>query len=100
MSADIKAIEDILLRISRLVEEIPEISELDLNPIFALQKDKAARSWMPESSLGFRKCAFTPQECEIGQSVCELLSRHPGIWKHPRAGVSFPDCMRALLVSF
>jgi acyl-CoA synthetase (NDP forming) len=34
--ADIKAIEDILLRISHLVEEIPEISELDLNPIFAL----------------------------------------------------------------
>jgi acetate---CoA ligase (ADP-forming) len=24
------------LRLSRLVEEIPEISELDLNPIFAL----------------------------------------------------------------
>jgi hypothetical protein len=33
---DINAIEDILLRISRLVEEIPDISELDLNPIFAL----------------------------------------------------------------
>jgi acyl-CoA synthetase (NDP forming) len=36
--ADIKAIEDILLRISRLVEEILEISEFDLNPIFALPK--------------------------------------------------------------
>lgn len=35
-AADIKAIGDILLRVSRLVEEIPEISELDLNPIFAL----------------------------------------------------------------
>jgi acetate---CoA ligase (ADP-forming) len=34
--ADIQAIEEILLRVSRLVEEIPEISELDLNPIFAL----------------------------------------------------------------
>jgi acyl-CoA synthetase (NDP forming) len=33
---DLKAIEDVLLRISRLVEEISEISELDLNPIFAL----------------------------------------------------------------
>jgi acetate---CoA ligase (ADP-forming) len=35
-AVDVKAIEDVLLRISRLVEEIPEISELDLNPIFAL----------------------------------------------------------------
>ena len=33
---DIPAIEDLLLRVSRLVEEIPEISELDLNPVFAL----------------------------------------------------------------
>lgn len=35
-AVDVKAIEEVLLRISRLVEEIPEISELDLNPIFAL----------------------------------------------------------------
>ena len=34
--ADVKAIEEVLLRVSRLVEDIPEISELDLNPIFAL----------------------------------------------------------------
>jgi acetate---CoA ligase (ADP-forming) len=35
-SADIEAIEDLLLRISRLVEEVPEITELDLNPVMAL----------------------------------------------------------------
>ena len=34
--ADIVAIEDILLRVARLVEEIPEIAELDLNPVVAL----------------------------------------------------------------
>ena len=34
--ADIPAIEELLLRIARLVEEVPEISELDLNPVFAL----------------------------------------------------------------
>ncbi|OGQ79874.1 MAG: GNAT family N-acetyltransferase [Deltaproteobacteria bacterium RIFCSPLOWO2_12_FULL_60_19] len=33
--ADVEAIEEILLRVSRLVEEVPEIGELDLNPIFA-----------------------------------------------------------------
>jgi acetyl coenzyme A synthetase (ADP forming)-like protein len=38
--ADVEAIEEVLLRISRLVDEIPEISELDLNPIFALAPGK------------------------------------------------------------
>jgi len=35
-AADVKAMEEILLRVSCLVREITEISELDLNPIFAL----------------------------------------------------------------
>jgi acyl-CoA synthetase (NDP forming) len=35
-SADIAAIEDLLLRVARLVEEVPEIAELDLNPVIAL----------------------------------------------------------------
>ena len=34
--ADVDAIEEVLLRVSRMVEDIPEIRELDLNPIFAL----------------------------------------------------------------
>ncbi|HEX7581193.1 MAG TPA: acetate--CoA ligase family protein, partial [Thermoanaerobaculia bacterium] len=32
--ADIDAIHDVLLRVSRLVEEVPDIAELDLSPIF------------------------------------------------------------------
>jgi acyl-CoA synthetase (NDP forming) len=35
-AADVKALEEVLLRISLLVEEVPEITEVDLNPIFAL----------------------------------------------------------------
>jgi acetate---CoA ligase (ADP-forming) len=34
--ADVGAIENVLLRLSRMVEEIPEIAELDLNPLVAL----------------------------------------------------------------
>lgn len=34
--ADQKAVQELLLRVSRLVEEVPEISELDLNPIFVM----------------------------------------------------------------
>ena len=42
-SADLEALEETLLRVSRLVEEIPEISELDLNPIFALPPGQGCR---------------------------------------------------------
>jgi acetyl coenzyme A synthetase (ADP forming)-like protein len=34
--ADTSAIEKLLLRVARLVEEVPEIAELDLNPVIAL----------------------------------------------------------------
>jgi acetyl coenzyme A synthetase (ADP forming)-like protein len=34
--ADVDAIQDVLLRVSRLAEEVPAITELDLNPVFAL----------------------------------------------------------------
>ncbi|HEU4685852.1 MAG TPA: GNAT family N-acetyltransferase [Nitrospira sp.] len=34
-AADLSALEEVLLRVSRLAEEIPEIQELDINPLFA-----------------------------------------------------------------
>ncbi|HEY7532712.1 MAG TPA: acetate--CoA ligase family protein, partial [Nitrospiraceae bacterium] len=40
---DLEALEEVLLRLSRLVEEIPEISELDLNPVFALSPGQGCR---------------------------------------------------------
>jgi acetate---CoA ligase (ADP-forming) len=36
-AADVPAIENLLLRVARLVEEVPQIAELDLNPVMALQ---------------------------------------------------------------
>jgi len=41
--ADLEALEETLLRVSRLVEQISEISELDLNPIFALPPGQGCR---------------------------------------------------------
>ncbi|MDE3224987.1 MAG: acetate--CoA ligase family protein, partial [Nitrospirota bacterium] len=41
--ADLEAIEEVLLRVSRLVEEIPEITEVDLNPLFALPPGEGCR---------------------------------------------------------
>jgi acetate---CoA ligase (ADP-forming) len=42
-AADVDAIEDVLLRVSRLVEELPEVGELDFNPIFALPPGQGCR---------------------------------------------------------
>jgi acyl-CoA synthetase (NDP forming) len=41
--ADIMAIQETLLRLSRLVEAVSEIVELDLNPVFALPPGKGCR---------------------------------------------------------
>jgi acetyl coenzyme A synthetase (ADP forming)-like protein len=41
--ADVAALEELLLRVSRLVEEVPEVSELDLNPVFALPPGQGCR---------------------------------------------------------
>ncbi len=40
--ADLDALEELLLRTSTMVEEIPEIKELDMNPVFALEPGKGA----------------------------------------------------------
>ena len=34
--ADLDALRELLLRLSRLADEVPEIAELDLNPVMAL----------------------------------------------------------------
>lgn len=41
--ADVEALQDALLRLSRLVEEIPEISEIDMNPVLALEPGQGCR---------------------------------------------------------
>ena len=33
---DMQALEQVLLRVSRLAEDLPEVAELDLNPVIAL----------------------------------------------------------------
>jgi acyl-CoA synthetase (NDP forming) len=39
-AADLAALEDVLLRVSRLAEEVQEIGEIDMNPIFALPEGR------------------------------------------------------------
>ncbi len=39
---DAEAMEDLLLRVSQMVEDIPEIAELDLNPVMVFREGKGA----------------------------------------------------------
>lgn len=41
--ADVSSLEEALLRLSRLVEHVPEIDQIDLNPVFALGPDEGYR---------------------------------------------------------
>ena len=41
--ADVDALRDILLRVSQLAEDLPEVVELDLNPVIALSPGKGCR---------------------------------------------------------
>jgi acyl-CoA synthetase (NDP forming) len=41
--ADLAALEELLLRVSRLAEEVPEIGEIDLNPVFAFPPGEGCR---------------------------------------------------------
>lgn len=43
-AADVPALEEALLRLSRLVEAVPEIAGLDLNPLFALPPGEGYRA--------------------------------------------------------
>lgn len=60
-AADVAALEDLLLRVSRFVEEVPEIHELDLNPVFALSPGQGCR--IVDARIGLkctRKMPETP----------------------------------------
>ena len=41
--ADVEALAEVVLRVSRIAEEIPEIGELDLNPVIVLDRGKGCR---------------------------------------------------------
>jgi acyl-CoA synthetase (NDP forming) len=41
--SDTAALQDLLLRVSALIEDIPEIAELDLNPVNVMAKGEGYR---------------------------------------------------------
>jgi acetyl coenzyme A synthetase (ADP forming)-like protein len=60
--ADVASLEDLVLRVGRLVDDIPEIAELDLNPVIvspsgAVAVDAKVRlaPWVPQPELALRR---------------------------------------------
>ena len=56
--ADLDAIEELLLRISRLAEEVPEIAEIDLNPVYAFPPGQGCR--IADVRIRVRPCVPSP----------------------------------------
>jgi acyl-CoA synthetase (NDP forming) len=61
---DVKALEEVILRLSELVEDLPEVDALDLNPVMVLREGKGAvvvdarvhvTESVPELPLGAKK---------------------------------------------
>jgi len=50
--SDTQALEDLLLRISALVEDIPEITELDLNPVKVMPRGEGY--WVIDAKIMLR----------------------------------------------
>ncbi|HEX2253745.1 MAG TPA: GNAT family N-acetyltransferase [Thermoanaerobaculia bacterium] len=58
-AADVPALEEALLRVSRLVEAVPEISEIDCNPVFALEPGEGYR--VVDARIKVRRPAAAPE---------------------------------------
>ena len=72
------ALEEILLRVSSLAEDFPEIAELDCNPVIVLNRGRWW--WMPESALrapgpgACAGCALTFLAERIATALCVTVS--------------------------
>ena len=73
-AADIDAICRTLIQIAHLVSDIPEIIELDINPLLAdasgvMALDARVRIAVPDTSIGVERLAIRPYPAELEQSI-------------------------------
>jgi acetyl coenzyme A synthetase (ADP forming)-like protein len=67
--ADIDALNEIVLRVSRLAEELPEVVELDLNPVMVLAAGKGCRIVDARVKVGPRRQAGAAPVAPAGASA-------------------------------
>lgn len=58
--ADVEALRELLLRVARLAEDVPEIAELDLNPVIALPPGNGCRIVDARIRVAARRSQVTP----------------------------------------
>jgi acetyltransferase len=73
-AADIDAICRTLIQIAHLISDIPEIIELDINPLLAdasgvVALDARVRIAIPDTSIGVERLAIRPYPAELEQSI-------------------------------
>ncbi|MDB5840399.1 MAG: family N-acetyltransferase [Herminiimonas sp.] len=73
-AADIDAICRTLIQVSHLVSDIPEIAELDINPLIAdgrgvIALDARVRLRQPETATGLERLAIRPYPQELEESI-------------------------------
>jgi acetyl coenzyme A synthetase (ADP forming)-like protein len=69
------AIAEIIVNVSNLVSEFPEIQEMDLNPIFATETDATAVDVLISVDFAPQKEIFRPSEEEILEAMSRVF--HP-----------------------
>ena len=69
--ADLESLRELLLRVARLAEEVPEIVELDLNPVIALP---------PDRDIGLSDCRRANSSRTAPPPVHHRRGRYPQNW--------------------
>lgn len=74
--ADLPALEELLLRVSQMADEIPELIEMDFNPVFALPPGQGYRiidariRVADPASPAEKRCGETPRSEAPGPEAC------------------------------
>ncbi|MGE0611919.1 MAG: acetate--CoA ligase family protein [Hyphomicrobiales bacterium] len=72
---DKKALAEIIVNVSKLVSDFPEITELDLNPVFATKKGATAVDCLITVDFAEKKKVFRPSQQEILKAMNRVF--HP-----------------------
>lgn len=75
--SDVDALEEVLLRVSLLAEHVPELHELDLNPVMALPSGKGCAIVDARARVSPVPKAHGLPDVEIGRDLVSMVS-YPG----------------------
>lgn len=68
-----EAVQDIIVRVSQLVSDFPEISEMDLNPVFASETGAIAADVRIVVNFEKKEARYRPDEKEVVKSMNRIM---------------------------